>query len=292
MSTRLRWLALCALLVPSVAYADDPPPPAPVTPVAQPTTLLVGQHFVIDPVADGVMTATGLGFAGLLGLILQTGEIKPQAADPNQVGNLLSIDRGTVDMVLRGGIQKNAGTYSNIGLYTALAFTAVDTVVSGVRDGWDAGIVDAVMYAESLSLTLTLTDVTKIAVRRPRPIDYAQTNPTSTDVSLAFFSGHASTVAAITGTASYLAFMRSPNTARPWITLIVGTLLTAFVSYERVMSGEHFPTDVIAGSLAGGAVGVLVPHLHRHKEEAPAVWVGTAPATRGSGATLILGGRF
>jgi membrane-associated phospholipid phosphatase len=56
---------------------------------------------------------------------------------------------------------------------------------------------------------------------------------------------------------------------------------TAFVSYERVRAGMHFPSDVVAGSLAGAAVGVLLPHLHRYAQEAPAVWVGVAAPTRG-----------
>src|SRR5580700_9590221 len=164
------------------------------------------------------------------------------------------------------------------------------------------------MYAESTSITLTLTDLTKIPVRRPRPIDYvncpAQTptaaNPTgvstnagcatSTDLGLSFFSGHAATIAAIGATATYLAFVRSPHTPRPWITLGVATALTAFVSYERVRSGEHFPTDVIAGSMAGAAIGVLVPHLHRHHQESVPVLVGVAPAP--GGGQLSLTGSF
>jgi undecaprenyl-diphosphatase len=66
--------------------------------------------------------------------------------------------------------------------------------------------------------------------------------------------------------------------------------LTAFVSYERVRSGMHFPSDVVAGSLAGASVGILVPHLHRHAQEAPPVWVGVVP-DRG-GASLTLSGRL
>jgi hypothetical protein len=80
-----------------------------------------------------------------------------------------------------------------------------------------------------------------------------------------------------------------PRSPRPWITLGVGTLLTAFVSYERVRSGEHFPTDVIMGSLAGAGIGVLVPHFHRrphyHESEycAPPVIIGFSPISRGGG---------
>ncbi len=280
------------------AQADpvsQPTTPAPASAPSPPsrTSLQEGQHFTLDPVADGALTLTGFGFAGLLGLVLNTGEIR--ASEPSiPKSSLLSFDQTAVSQT----IDPNAGTYSSIGLYSAVGFAVLDPVMSGFRDGWDAAVVDGFMYAESGSLALTLTDITKIAVRRPRPIDYQACplvnggpNPsnycvTSTDLGLSFFSGHASTVAAIGATATYIAFVRAPHSPRPWITLGVATALTAFVSYERVRAGEHFPTDVIAGSLAGAAVGVLVPHLHRHTQEAPPVWVGVTPAQGGGSLSL------
>ena len=84
--------------------------------------------------------------------------------------------------------------------------------------------------------------------------------------------------------------MRSPDTPRPWITLAVATALTGFVSYERVRAGDHFPTDVIAGSMAGAAIGIMVPHMHRHRDDFPAVWVGAAPAP--GGGTVAMQGIF
>jgi membrane-associated phospholipid phosphatase len=271
----------CAALVwlaPARAQADDP--------AREP-----GQHFTIDPVSDIVLTGAGAGIATLLSLILSTGEIKPAAVSAGDESRLLSIDRIAVTQTL----DPHAALYSDIGLWTSVGFAVLDPLLSGLRDGWDAALVDAVMYGESLSLTEALTDITKIAVRRPRPSDYINCAATtsgscsSTDIDLSFFSGHAATVADITATATYLAFVRSPHTARPWITLGVGTLLTAFVSYERVRSGNHFPTDVIAGSLAGASIGVLVPHLHLHDAEAPTLWIGLAPTPRG-GASLSLQG--
>jgi undecaprenyl-diphosphatase len=241
------------------------------------------QHFQIDPVADIVISGAGAGLSGLLGLILSTGEIRPQQITDKSV--LLPIDRIAVDQT----IDPNAGTYSDVVLWSAVGFAVLDPVMSGLRDGWDAALVDGVMYAESLSLSLTLTDLTKIGVRRPRPIDYVHPDLTTTDKSLSFFSGHAATLAAVTATASYLAFVRAPRSPRPWITLAVGTLLTAFVSYERVRSGEHFPTDVLAGALGGAAVGVLVPHFHLHREEHPAVWIGLSPVPSGGGAVDVHG---
>jgi hypothetical protein len=274
----------------SVAHAD-PPPPAGLPTLSMPS-LEEGQHFVLDPVSDGVLTGAGFGFATLLAEVLGTGEITPPAPSVG-ASSLLSIDRGAITQT----IDPHASTYSNIGLYAAVGYAVLDPILSGFRDGTDALVVDAFMYAESASLALTLTDVTKIAVRRPRPIDYINCpavklasggtgpNPSSgcnsTDLGLSFFSGHASTVAAIGATATYIAFVRSPDSPRPWITLGVATALTGFVSYERVRAGEHFPTDVIAGAMAGAAIGVLVPHLHRHKQEQPHVWVGIGPLDRG-----------
>jgi len=283
------------LLSASVVHAD--PPPVPLAP-----SLEQGQHFTLDPVSDGALTAGGFGFAFLLGEVLSTGEIRPPAPSVG-ASSLLGIDRVAVTQ----SIDPHAATFANIGLYGAVGFAVLDPVLSGFRDGTDALLVDAFMYAESGSLALTLTDITKIAVRRPRPIDYINCPPVknpagtgtvpntapgcdSTDLGLSFFSGHAAGVASIGATATYLAFVRSPHSPRPWVTLGVAAALTAFVSYERVRGGEHFPTDVIAGAMAGAAIGVLVPHLHRHKEESPPVWVGVSPAP--GGGTLSVTGVF
>jgi len=278
-------------LVSASARADDPPPEAI-------PRLGDGEHFVIDPVVDGVLIAGGTGFSYLLGLVLSTGEIQP--VPPGSPDKLLSIDRVAVTQV----IDPHAGTYSDIGMYAAYGYALLDPILSGVRSGRRAALVDAVMYAESIAITRAFTLATKIGVRRPRPIDYVNCGGSAagscadTDLQLSFFSGHASTTGAISATATYLAFVRTgPRQARPWITLAVGTLLTAFVSYERVRSGEHFPTDVIMGSMAGAAIGVLVPHFHHrpHLQEksycAPPVWIGFQPSSNGTSA-VTLGGQF
>jgi len=253
-----------------------------------------GQHFRIDPVVDGVLIAGGVSFSFLLAEVLSTGEIQP--TPPGSPDNLLAIDRGAITQT----IDPHAGTLSTVGLGVAIGYAVLDPILSGIRGNRNALIVDAVMYAESITLTEALTSATKIAVRRPRPRDYSECGPTavpgsctSTDLQLSFFSAHSAVTAAVAGTASYLAFMRSPRSLRAWLTLGAGAALTAFVSYERVRSGQHFPTDVIMGSMAGGGVGILVPHLHRADTEPPVVWIGFSPAPeQAGGGELVLSGRF
>lgn len=290
-------LVAAALVAPLPARADEPASgtPAPLAP-----RLGESEHFTIDPVVDGVLIGGGFTFAELLSMIISTGELQP--TQPGSSDVLLSIDHVAVTQT----IDPNANSRSTLGLYAAYGYAVLDPILSGVRDGRRAALVDAIMYAESIALTQAFTDATKIGVRRPRPIDYVNCanvpagSPgcTSTDLQLSFFSGHASSTATISATATYLAFIRSgPHRARPWITLAAGTLLTAFVSYERVRSGEHFPTDVIMGSLAGAGIGVLVPHFHHrpHIREseycAPPVWIGFQPTSSGTGA-VTLGGHF
>jgi membrane-associated phospholipid phosphatase len=256
--------------------------------------------FQSDPIADGAIIVVSLGTAGVLELINSTGEIRPQQIDPNfNTNNLISIDRAAVHQTP----SKSASSFSSLGLGAAAAFAMIDPVLTGFREqNAQAGLVDAIMYSETAALTLALTNVVKMAVRRPRPqayIDHAahpDVPNSSTDSALSFFSGHASMVAALGGTATYLAFARSKSPVRPWLTLALATSLTAFVSVERVRAGAHFPTDVIAGAFAGAGIGVVVPHLHRTTEvQQRRVWVGFSPAVdrqQAQGGVLTLSGAF
>jgi membrane-associated phospholipid phosphatase len=243
--------------------------------------------FDVDPIADGSIILASLGFAFILDFINSTGEIRPQQIAPDFDRNqLLAIDQSSLSRKPNA----SAAARANVGLFVAVGAAVADPILSGLREqSVQTGFVDAFMYAETMSLTFALTDIVKIAVRRPRPGAYAEAeenrdDPTfanrDTDSSLSFFSLHSSMTAAIGATATYLAFARAPDTPRPWITLGLATGLSTFVSIERVRAGKHFPTDVIAGSLAGAAVGVVVPHLHRTDDITQRrVWVGFNPAS-------------
>lgn len=239
-------------------------------------------RYVVDPFADGAVLSLSLGMSLLSELILETGEISPQ--QPRSETDLLAIDRPSIS----AQPVPAWGTVSTIGLGAALAYAAVDAVSSGYRNGVESGIVDGVIYAETISATWALTNLAKISFRRPRPAAYQEqarreasgstATPdglTDTNSAMSFFSGHASITASVTAASTYLAFSRSADRLRPWLTLGVGTVLTTAVAFGRVKAGEHFPTDVIAGSMVGAGIGVLVPHLHR---EEPArrrsVWIG------------------
>jgi membrane-associated phospholipid phosphatase len=79
---------------------------------------------------------------------------------------------------------------------------------------------------------------------------------------LSFFSGHAATVTAITVSTFAALRRRNPGKWWPWIMLGAGLAASSFVAAGRVMAGQHFPTDVIAGMVTGACAGIAVTELH------------------------------
>ncbi len=219
-------------------------------------------RFKIDVVTDSAVIGMAAGFGLLSQAIIATGEISPQA--PGDTSVLLGIDRGvaTSDKASEG-----SRVLSDALVGSAFAFAALDTALAGILDrGPDGALNYAVIYMETAALNLALGNLSKIAVRRPRPLSYqasrAGTPLMDTDSSLSFYSMHTAFTASLGATATYLAFQRGGD-VEPWVVLGASTAMTVAVGVNRVLARAHFPTDVIAGALAGAGLGVLVPHLHR-----------------------------
>ena len=124
----------------------------------------------------------------------------------------------------------------------------------------------SLIWAESIFLTLGITNFTKVLVGRPRPYLYA--NNASNDYKVkkdnrkSFFSGHTS-IAAVSWfvMASMYDDYQPENTSSSYL-WASAFLVPAYTAYCRYDAGKHFPSDLIAGYLVGGAVGVLVPKWH------------------------------
>lgn len=85
------------------------------------------------------------------------------------------------------------------------------------------------------------------------------------DIEDSFFSGDAAKTAY-----GFIFFAKAFSDYFPdskYKKIVWGTSIAAITvqGYFRVQSGKHFPTDVIVGSLVGGSIAYLLPHLHKKK---------------------------
>ncbi len=170
-----------------------------------------------------------------------------------------------------------------LGATLALAFGA------DVVDGWHDGIPwnRVMLYVETIMVVGAVTEGTKWVVRRPRPYTYTKRLGVPDD-DLSFFSGHTSNTAAAAFTLARTLDLAHDLGTWGRVGVYGGaTVLTAVVGVLRVVSGKHFPSDVIVGACVGGAIGFLIPELHR----APGLMVAAAPTADG-GFHLALATRF
>lgn len=271
----VRWLLAAALMmVGPAAHADnaftDPVEGGPATP------------FHIFPAWDAGLLV--LDLAVVTGL----GHLVPQRHEDGDRADLWGIDAPVVDW----GTHDDARRSSDMGAMMAVAFGVVDSAISRKHDGWRSGVVKLTIYAESALTTSALTEIVKQTVQRPRPCTYQagrryqealNCSPADDDAYLSFFSGHTATTAALSATATYLAFREdTEGGSRGPLTLAGGLALTGFVAVERMRAGKHFPTDVLTGAAVGTAVGVLVPHLHHVSRGSTGATGTTSGATSGS----------
>lgn len=137
-------------------------------------------------------------------------------------------------------------------------------------------LIIAVLAAETFLITEGLTKTTKVILRRSRPFTYDPTiapeAKQGNDARQSFPSGHTSVTASLSFFTAKVLHDLYPES--PWRPLIWGgaALLPAITGYARYRAGRHFPTDIIAGYLLGGSVGILIPQWHKKKDANTPEW--------------------
>ena len=215
-----------------------------------------GPTYELEPLIDLPVLATQLVIAGgwLLG---------PQLAPPYCAPQCDRSKVWAVDRFATGYYDKSWVSVSDIGMAAQIALAAGTLIVD---EGFTAAVSDAVVVAQAIAGSLTLSVLTNTSTRRPRPHVYGDESPladrTSGKASLSFFSGHTAT--AFAAAVSVFETLRRRHPGRPtnYVVLGVGLGIGALVGSARVLGGQHFLTDVLVGAVVGTSLGVLVPALH------------------------------
>lgn len=125
------------------------------------------------------------------------------------------------------------------------------------------------MYGEVVALNGGITFLTKSLSRRYRPYAYNTSfdieERTRNKARRSFFSGHTSQSAALSFFTAKVFHDLFPDSKYVPYVWTAAAILPMSTAYHRFQAGMHFPTDLIAGYIAGGLVGILIPTIHKDK---------------------------
>lgn len=224
------------------------------------TALFIPSAFAESPYRLTPEIDVPLFGLGLAGLSLAFIELPPAACLPDCTppSNLNALDRTVL-----GNYSPNAHTVADVAVISLIVAPLALNFIDTRGRGW---FEDTTVHLQTVLLTQAATQIVKAAVRRPAPIVYDSNVPlderSSAEANRAFFSGHTSTAFAAATSFSVTYWLRHPDDPWRWAILIAAEALALGVGLLKIAAGYHYWTDIWAGALVGGSLGVLVPLAH------------------------------
>lgn len=143
------------------------------------------------------------------------------------------------------------------GLLLTLAGTGITCV--GTAD-LERAAVEGGRYLSAVAFAAALKDGLKALFPRPRPYVAPGFSGDRAEAYSSFPSGHATLAWAAAGVAGARGIASPGWTVTDW-SAVASASIAVGVSILRVVSGEHYVTDVVAGAILGLGVGILVEIL-------------------------------
>lgn len=209
------------------------------------------------------ITAGSLAVAGA-GAYCYLGQQKPLT-----MLELATLDRAEINPLDRSATYRyspGALTASHVLAYGSMALPFALLSIKQVRKDW---LYMGFMYAEVGLLTFGITEITKAASGRIRPLSYNPSFPLETRLEAesrkSFFSGHTANSAAFCFLTARIFADHSENKVAKALVWTGAATIPAVTGFLRYWGGKHFPTDIITGYFVGGVIGYFVPYLHRKR---------------------------
>lgn len=233
-----------------------------------------GNAFHLSFLTDSIILGTGLSLAAtdfVLSDVLKLNRIGlPQTFEKNSVPCL--------DRIFMNPYSKKLD-YIATGAEIALLLSPAILMATDNSQWLTIGT----MYAETFLWAYGLKELGKFAVNRARPYMYFEGYPQESiedyDWANSFPSGHTTLSFAGASFTGYVFSKYFPNSKWKW--LVTGTSFAAAsaVGIFRMMSGNHFLTDVLAGAAIGTLCGFAVPFLHTLYPQNKNVQISVTPAS-------------
>lgn len=216
--------------------------------------------FKLDPLTDGILLGTGTALNGTVFLVDHVFDINkkewnsiPAKTEINGFDRFFMNDYSKPLDITADALQYLAFTTPL--LFCATNLKEMPTIVT--------------MYAETLLMAKGTADSLKLLASRTRPCMYYDNYPQAFiddgDWCKSWPSGHTTYTFASAAFLTYTFAKYNPDSY--WKYVVAGTsyAIALTTGTLRVLSGNHFVTDVLTGAAIGTAWGFLVPWLHTLK---------------------------
>lgn len=213
--------------------------------------------FKIDPVTDSVLLGTGITLNGTAFLMEKVFDYnkKDFTSIPSK-NEINGFDRSLMNDYSKP-LDITADVIQGIAFATPLIFCATNLE--------DMPTI-AIMYAETLMLSRGTVEMAKLFASRTRPCMYYDNYPQQLidegDWNKSWPSGHTTYTFATAAFLTYTFAKYNPDSYWKYVVAGASYSLAITTGTLRVLSGNHFVTDVLTGALIGTAYGILVPWLH------------------------------
>ncbi|MTB51797.1 phosphatase PAP2 family protein [Lewinella sp. W8] len=217
---------------------------------------------VYDPSGSTNAVLLGIGGSLTVSSVMLDRRVKPMTEEDIKMLDLERI--WGIDRFSTRHLSLPADEFTDKLLVTSFASPFLLLLDEPGRDNFDDM---ALVVFQGALINSGLINLTKVLAKRPRPYNYNPDAPLDTKMRkssrYSFFSGHVATSAYFSFTTAKLYSDLHPDSkARPlvWAT---AALIPATVAYGRMRAGRHFFTDVLVGFVAGTAIALTVPSLHK-----------------------------
>jgi undecaprenyl-diphosphatase len=221
--------------------------------------------YTLYPVKDIIISSASLGLTISSLFINRFAVIASSDKIPYPSNSVNTFDRS-----LMYEYNKSIDISSDIVLYGLMAMPLLSPLAGNIKNG-NAWITYGVMYAESVLLVFGACETLKNSIARYRPYCYFGDVPSGkeTDYYKSFPSRHTAFAFMSAGFLTTTFFTEYPNSRWKIPLSIASYSFAATVGLNRIFSGNHFLSDVLAGAVLGSVFGYLIPNLHLRKNRSP-----------------------
>ena len=228
--------------------------------------------YKYKPAVDIPYTIAAIAFdLYAFGKIYNKDAPNPQIIDNLNASDLNGFDRGAADVYKGEGPAKT----SDLLFYGSIPLPLLLFLDHDIRK--DMGTV-SLLYLETMATNGIFYTGTALVTDRYRPLSYIKPGHENYSLELrqdrqlngnaknSFLGGHPSLVATSTFFIAKVYSDYHPDSKLRWVFYTGAAAATTATAYLRHLSGRHFPSDLVVGSLVGTLSGILVPHFHKRQQ--------------------------